>query len=286
MTLAETPVQLMRQSIIGDGDTCHMRLGHQFHWYPQMRTGTQELITGTAFHAILEAEANKHFHGIGYDASTVAMKALVEGIEEATTGFAWRDGEEGTIEFAHKTALAMAELYIQNHCWWKEDHQLLGIEWNFDLPWINGWRAGGTLDLLLMDSNGWIVMVDYKGPRLKRKAGWERVRNTPQMAWYKHWLTEWWRQIYPLDNGGEMRPIRHIYDVVSWGTEISYRQFQPLVSEYEEAWVLQMAERYARLVDQGPNGLFIPNTNTHLCHHKWCDYFAVCEAGERLNNDL
>lgn len=285
-------IRKMRQSTIGNGDICHMRLGHQFHWNPEVTTSTEEAVTGTVAHALMEAYAH-HVRDdpqrpMPWDAGTrekIAFTSAQAELETATHGFHWRDdNEHADLDVIVERALDLAEYYVDNHCWWADTHQVLAIEWNFEIPWRPGWVASGTCDLLLMDANGWLVLMDYKFPRNKKRPGWERVRNTPQMAWYKHWLTHWWTEQYPDDNGGDMRPMRLVYEVTSWGTGLDYRQFQPHVTAYEEQFVLRQAHRYADLIEQGPDAAYIPSTNHHLCDHRWCDYYLVCEAGERLNN--
>lgn len=283
----------MRQSLISNGDTCHARLGEEFYWHPEEETLTEESLTGTAFHAVLEAQALLQRDNTSYDASKVAMGAILAEVDKSTR-IAWRrekDGEEGDVDTVLERALRMAEYYIEGYWYAKPDKfQIVGVELFFELPFVvngvmvAGWTVSGTVDLLCMDENGWLHNVDYKGPRTKKRPGWENVRNTPQMAWYFEHVEQWWQMTYPGDFARYgPRGMKGIFEVVSWGTELAHRQFQVNPTRKERDYVMKLGQDYARLIDQGPAGLFITSTDSHLCHHKWCDYWYVCPAGEALN---
>lgn len=279
--------RLMRQSVIGDGQTCHARLGHKFHWNPDIYVATEEAITGTAFHAICEAQAYKQRDGKDYNPEQVAMSAVMAEVNQADQVH-WRtekDGTVGDVDIIVARAQEMAEFYITKH-WYADPEKftIVAIEQRFELPWIDGWDASGTVDLVLMDQSGWLYILDYKGPRTKKRAGWERTRNNVQMAWYFQWIAQWFAKEYPEDFAEfGARPMKGIYEVISWGTGLAHRTYETSVSPTEMAYVLGLAEQYAQLVDQGPVGLYITNSTTHLCHYKWCDFWTVCDAGEKLN---
>lgn len=283
-------VKLMRQSTIGAGIICHERLRQRFWFNPDRVIVTEEALSGTVFHAICEAHAYWQRDGIDYDSFEIGYKASNAEVDKADKVH-WREEKDGTIgdiDRATERGIAGAEWYIKNH-WFADPstYTIVGIEQSFTLPWIDGWEAHGTTDLVLMDANGWLTIVDYKFPRTAKRPGWERARNNPQMAWYFRWFPEWWRRTYPEDYAREGdRPIRGRYEVVAWGARngIRHDTFPAFVSAVEMAHVMDMAERYAKLIDQGPIGHWIPSTDSHLCHHKWCDFWDVCPSGEELNN--
>ncbi|NNM31690.1 MAG: hypothetical protein HKO53_01405 [Gemmatimonadetes bacterium] len=284
---SETPVQLMRQSVIGDGNVCHARLGHGFHWNPDESTLTEENLTGTCMHAILEAQALLQRDGAAYQGWDVAMATAIHELESCTR-MKWRtekDGTTGDIDTVVDRAVDMAEFYIEKHWLWDPaEFTIIGVELRFQEPWLDGWDASGTVDVLAMDQAGWLYVGDYKGPRNKKRAGWEKPANSPQMAWYFHWVRKWWQRHFPDDFAAHgPRPMKGIYEVISWGTELAHRRYEATVSPVEHDFVMRQAERFRQLVEQGPEGLFIPNT-TSLCDHRWCDYWYVCEAGEALHN--
>lgn len=286
--MPETPVKLMRQSTIGDGHICLGRLAHRHHWNPDVHVTTEEALTGTVAHAIVEAQAWLQKDGRAYDPYEVAMAAAIAEIE-ANERVMWRsekDGSTGDVDVVVNRAMDMADYYITKH--WFADPEIMtivGIELRFELPWIPGWNASGTVDLLTMDSAGWLYVVDYKFPRVKKRPGWERARNSPQMAWYFQWVHLWWAEAYPDDwEAHGPRPMKGIYDVTSWGTGLDFRQFEATVTPYERTWVLEQGKNMAALIDQGPDGLYILNPTHHLCDHKWCDFHRECPGGEALNN--
>jgi hypothetical protein len=284
--MTETPVKLMRQSTIGSGDVCDLRLGHEFWFHPEVRKGSQERAMGTAYHAILEAEATMVMTGETYDREEVALRAFQAELADAPSGFIWRDDETGNLETALEITLAGAENYIDEHFEWADTtkYQILAVEQAFTFPWINGWDAHGTADLIVMGlEDGWIRIADHKFSRLKWRKGRENARQTPQPSWYLKWIKHHW-QTNSDDPHRMERQFLFKMDVSTWGTGLDFRRYSPSPTPYEMEMTETRAKLYARMVDQGPEGIYTPNTHVHLCDHRWCDHWDVCDYGERFND--
>jgi len=287
--MTETPVTLqMRQSTIGNGDVCHLRLGHEFWLNPGTEKGSQGRAMGTAYHALLQAEAHLIRDGEVYDAENVAVMAFWHEVETARDDFFWLDGWDA--DRCLETVIEGAEIYCDQHAPWLEDYEILEIEWSFTNPWRTAtladgrtveWVAHGTADLILIGRlDGYLYLIDHKFPRTLWREGKDKPRQNPQMAWYIPQVKRWWAE----KGDGVERPVVPRYDVLAWGAKVpfSYRRFYPVVNPTHIEMTRRKAEGYARLIEQGPNGLFMPNTLHYLCHHEYCDHWYHCDYGEKF----
>lgn len=288
MSVEGTPVRLqMRQSTIGNGDVCHLRLGHEFWFHPGTAKGSSGLMMGTGYHAALEAAARRETGGPDFDMASVIADAMWHEFELASEFFWYKELDfDACVPIVYEGA----QRYLEGgHAPWDNNMEVLEVEWQFTTPWRASeiatsrteveWDAHGTADLLCIGkTDGHLYLIDHKFPRTKWREGKDRTRQNPQMAWYIPQVKKWWAE----HGDGVDRPIVPRYDVMAWGARepFSFESYHPIVNANHIEMTRRKAEGYAQLIEQGSSGLYMPNTLHYLCHHEYCDHWYHCDYGE------
>jgi hypothetical protein len=256
--------RMMRQSTMGDWDLCQRKV--QYSLDPSVPYGTGEArVVGTAYHAGLEAyySALKEGELVGMDA--ILQRAELTFWQEADAVTTW----DTSADDAWERVPAMLAAYMDDGVW-SHSYRVVGTEVAFNEPWIPGWIAHGTIDLVLQAPDGTIVLDDHKTSGKGWRKGKESARNNNQASWYSYW---YWVQhgVMPQFCWSIMR-----YD----GT------FERRWSERNQAEILLVVEKarqIARVIDLTGGEDLPPNTSGWWCSSKFCDFWNRCPFGAAMD---
>lgn len=271
--------RVLRQSTIGTADTCLQRLEYDLD--PSIPYGTGEgRANGTAYHAGLEWYYSTRM-GNGFfvpDASDLGMmsdfviETYDEEIRKGGESFRWDTDRDTALVKVFK----MLDAYFANEHYWPAEYEVVGVETTFMMPLDDidfpSWVVKGTIDLVLRDPNGWLVVVDHKTAKRPWKKGKESHRSTNQPAWYVHWLRQLKAQ----------QEVAFVFDVMTYGGVFERRP--TTVEQCHIDGVLKKAELVTRLIEQG--GPYPPNVSSFLCSVQWCDHHFRCPFGEAFDRDV
>jgi hypothetical protein len=279
MTMTTTPVRIMRQSTLGSGLTCHRRLYYELVYDgPRERTTSESRIEGTGYHSGLEMYYKQGGDISAADMLDVIVRSMSAALQtEGADRVVWDTSFEEAVE---RNQMRVADYLDNKRGWDHSGHQVLGVEVQFRFPWIPGWDATGTIDLVLIGPDGWLRFVDHKTAGNKWREGKEHARQTVQGPWYDHWGKRWFvENIDPTP-----RPSEFYYDVASVTKARRVQHFERRFASYSPSQLAELmanARDLATLVDQG--GPFLPNRDTNLCSHLYCDHWYICPSGEAFN---
>jgi hypothetical protein len=263
----------MRQSFLGTADTCLKRIEHQLAM-PNHYGSSEARVIGTAYHGGMEALYND----AGLDEALAAVKAAFAA-EIAKAEPEWDTSREQALELAEQLVY---EYWVQE-LRWPETYKVLGVEQEFWLPgeaWGLGpnWVVKGSIDLILQGPDGWHYIVDHKTAGKPWKKGKHSGRNTNQPAKY----VQVWQQLWAWTHDGEVPNVRFFFDIMTLDGQFERREAHPTMNERQ--LVVQKARDLATIVDRG--GPFPPNQSSFLCHHKYCDFWAICPYGESFESGV
>lgn len=277
--------RVLRQSTIGTADTCLQRLEYDLD--PSIPYGTGEgRANGTAYHAGLEWYYSFRKAGGTVeldDADCHVMRLCVEEcfdeeIRKGGDSFRWDTDRDTALVKVFK----MLDAYFANEHYWPSEYEVVGVETTFMMPLyqpmrglyenveVPGWVVKGTIDLVLRDPNGWLVVVDHKTAKRPWKKGKESHRSTNQPAWYVHWLRQLKAQ----------QEVAFVFDVMTYGGVFERRP--TTVEQCHIDGVLKKAELVTRLIEQG--GPYPPNVSSFLCSVQWCDHYGRCPFGHAFDS--
>lgn len=247
--------RLMRQSLINSSDICLKRTGYQSEglWAP-----SEPALVGTAYHAGLEAFFN------GEEQFESVVKAFAVLTQADQDGFEW----ETSLQDAIDRVANMLQAYWPNA--WHDTIEVIGTELSFTEPWINGWQAHGTVDLLFRnDYDGRLVIDDHKTAKRKWPANKHDIRHSVQSAWYCYWI---WQQYAEMPS--------FVYSIMTYAGFFERRWVNPTMEQM--LTVVKKAENLAYLLDNVPVSHLPTNTTTPLCSEKYCPAWEACPCGAEL----
>jgi hypothetical protein len=128
--------------------------------------------------------------------------------------------------------------------------------------------ASGTIDLVLLDPNGFTVLVDHKTAGRAWPAGKEHPRKNRQSPWY----TYWWEKMT-----GEKPEF--VFDIMTHACKFERRK-SDVEPKHQEA-VLKHAEKIMTMMLSGEE---LPaNPSSNLCSEKFCAFWNECPFGAVLS---
>tara|TARA_B100001750_G_C15517046_1_gene608145 strand:+ start:1279 stop:2178 length:900 start_codon:yes stop_codon:yes gene_type:complete len=285
----------MRQSLLGTAHSCQYRLNYVLDPNVPYTTGVVRAL-GTAIHAGHEAYyANRQETG-----DVVSSPDQVQ--EWKNAAFRSFDSELSKVEgvvfdwvYQPKTARKeylrldrskakemigrSIDLYHDKEYYWDEDHQVLAVEWDFNLPLegFEDWDLSGTLDLLLRHiPTGNIKCVDHKNVKAPPAKNKYAAHKTPQAAFYLHAVSSWLQEL-----GIETQEAPTFwYDVLAFDGSGFWR-FEEVRDQQQIAVTISQAEMLATLIDK--DGPYLPNTESFLCSESYCDFWHMCPFGDTLH---
>jgi hypothetical protein len=165
---------------------------------------------------------------------------------------------------------------------WPAEWAVLGVEVDqlVALPDLAPHTAKLGADLVLVDPNGWVVLVDHKTAGKAWAEGKHHPRKNDQASLYTHLA----RQVWP-DAPGH----RFVFDIITLPGAKSGPKFERRISDPQpahEAAVVKKAKDFASLYEivHVQHGLDLPaNPASTLCNPKWCDFFDGCPHGASLD---
>jgi hypothetical protein len=272
----------MRQSLVGDAETCLKRAQFKIEGRAGQQYG-EARGRGTGFHAGVEMYYDDRKVGLHADDIDVtryyteAVRAFDAEVAEAGDEWVWEEGREAILDSLRR----MLNTYFLEKCYWPADYRVWATEWEFETDWIPGWTAKGALDLVLVDPNGWFVLVDHKTAKRAWPEGKHQPRKNTQAPWYIHWFKQ-------LVEGGER--AQFVFDIMTTGGPRSEPKFDRRVSHVTPAHVqgvLAKATEYAQILQLVDQGIQLPaNPTSTLCSPKYCDFWDVCPHGAALDQSL
>jgi len=259
----------VRQSTLGAFDIC-LRRGQYELTTSVPRTNSEASVVGTAYHAGLEAYYTiRKENGFYQPTEGPLMKAILDVAHEAYVREAMLIPDTGwdtDWNRAWDKVVDMLDHYFRAKRYWPEEYLVIGVEHQFTIPWINGWDAHGTIDLVLLGPDGPEdhILVDHKTAGKRWPQGKESPRKNNQPPFYC-WA---WGQLTGV-------PPRFVFDVMSYNLTFERREATPTSNQIE--LVLSKAKQVTALLD---SGLELPaNPGSMLCSEKWCRFWDHCPHG-------
>lgn len=152
---------IVRQSYLGAADSCLRKLQYDLT-IPGRRSGSARAI-GTAYHAGLEHLYLERAAGRRDEVTYTSMLSEADKAfdqEARSEGFLW-DEEWPDKDTCMRTVAEMLKVFWEEGHEWPENWTVMGVEHRFSMEW-EGHQRVGTVDLIMLDPNGWIVVEDHK----------------------------------------------------------------------------------------------------------------------------
>ncbi|HZU73562.1 MAG TPA: PD-(D/E)XK nuclease family protein [Acidimicrobiales bacterium] len=262
MTETEQKQKRMRQSLMGSADICLKRAGYDL--VGDDKNTSESRIVGTAYHGGLEAYYRMRWWGqrpTWDDARTGALNAFVN--ERDLYQFsAWDTSQEE----AWDKVEGMLRAYIDNGHAWPEDHRVLAVEQPFDLPLVDGWLLHGTIDLVIADPAGNVILEDHKTAKRKWPREKGAARKSNQAVVYSY---AWQRLTGQEATGFTFAVMTHRGEFERRWTKATPHMIDEIL---KKAWTLTVLLQLP--VEQLP-----PTTDHNLCSAAYCDHWDRCPMG-------
>lgn len=251
----------------------------------EARVETDAATLGTTLHSVIEADLDEPFTSVG-EAITHGRLLLFNLMGEyIEAGVEYR-----TESFGPDPQKILSELDILVEAWYlsrdrrtlmamKDRGDLVQVEWNFDVPFIQG-REGiiqnvnlaGTADILLPDE-----MWDWKsaGRAYQR---WE----------YQRWAIQPTVYTYAAAASGLLLPdsegrYKFVFKVFMRGKIDAPQTVEVFRTEAQWGWLLRLVENVCRMWESDADEW--PLRDDHaLCGPKWCPVWSTCK-GAFVNED-
>lgn len=271
----------VRQSTLGGADKCLRSM--QYDIENNVYHGGSIRALGTAYHAGLEYwyQPNGETKTLGgaiaeacrvFD-DTASMTPSHESELTKTAGnFRWDDKCPD-----HETAYGLLDVmlteYITNHVW-PDEYRRIGTELSFSQDWRPGHTRNGSIDLTL-ESEGWIIGVDFKTAGKMWPRGKEHHRKQNQSNWYTAALME----MFPGAAG-----YRFVFEIMTYAGKFD-RRIADVTPESIAAFDRKAEQVVGLYTGMRAAGMDLPaNPASTLCNSKWCDHFDICEFGSILES--
>lgn len=175
-------------------------------------------------------------------------------------------------ETAYGAIDLMVRSYFENGVW-PAEWTYLAVEQGFSLPFFNEHTRNGSIDLILQDPNGWIVVDDQKTSGKGWATGKEHPRKNIQAPWYVTAA----REMYPDAPGHRM-----VFSIMTYRGKFERRISDPK-PKHEQAADALLRDVTNIYVIAKANGMDLPaNPQSTLCSPEYCDWFDICPHGSVL----
>ncbi len=246
---------------------------------------------GTGYHAALEKryvarqsglvvpevpELIEHAVKVFDDTASLTPSHATE-LERTPGHFKWNKAIPDR-ETALETLTTMLTAYFEHpEAEWPDDWQVLGVEVPFSLPWKMGANdtRNGSMDLVLMDPTGWVVIDDQK----TAGKAWPESKHKPRKNHQAPWYASAARELFPGAHG-----YRFVFSVMTYKGKFERRISDPQLKH--EAAADQLLFYHVALYKVAKaNGLDLPaNPSSNLCSPEYCDWWDICPFGQPLDD--
>ena len=277
--------------MLGAADTCQLRAQYTLDrpdWV--VKTAGISPLVGTGYHAGLELYYRERMEDPG---ALPELPWMIEAGRNAFDSGLVMDAYDSTpiekvlwsdkipdVETAHKMIEACLTEYVEGKHYWPHDLTVHGVEFNATVQDPIAGEAKLGADLLLIDPNGWLVLVDHKTAGRTWDSGKHHPRKNNQAALYQRLA----RQVFPEAPG-----YRFVFDVMTLPSARKGPSFERRISDPEPIHEEAIAKKAAsfRVVYETVHekmGLDLPaNPASTLCNEKWCDFWHGCPYGAGLD---
>ena len=269
--------EMMRQSMLGQGDVCLKRLE-----FDRKHGGgySEPRVLGTAYHAGA-AYAYRHHDDPFVDKDAMRQEVIDAFAAELSTAaernmvIAW--DKFGSESGALQKAIDLANIYVDRHLLSYEFYEVLGVETPFWWPIGGRWIAHGTIDLIVRDRrDGTHWIVDHKTAGRAWTKGKESARAQNQPGWYLGWWPTMWAHMH----NGEWPITQFAFHVMQYTGTFDVKIAPRTQGEIQRAF--DKAALLMNLIDN--NGPYFPNQSHFLCDPRWCDHFSRCSFGAGMSD--
>jgi hypothetical protein len=154
------------------------------------------------------------------------------------------------------------------------DWKVLGVEVPFELAWSELGTRNGSIDLVLQDPNGWVVIDDQK----TAGKAWPEGKHKPRKAHQAPWYVSAARELFPGAPG-----YRFVFSIMTYKGKFERRISDP-EPRHEAAADQLLFDTVALYKTARANGLELPaNPSSNLCSPEYCDWWDICPFGAALD---
>jgi hypothetical protein len=278
----------VRQSLLGSVDKCLRSAQFSIETPPMVPSGSIQRSLGTGYHAAMErfykfrmeTEYTEPFNweiatAVFVETALTCMHDDIDSVARAGGSFKWSK-EITDVDMADTKLAHMVRSYFEGDHYWPAEFEVVGVEHSFTFAdEIMGMPMHGTMDLVLRDPSGYIVIVDHKTCARMWDQSKHKPRKQNQPGFYVHAA----RKLWP-DAAG----YRFVYDICSYKGDFERRISDP--SPAHEHAVMEKAEQFIVLYKGlRANGMDLPvNPSSNLCSPSFCDYWSICPQGAALDS--
>jgi len=271
-------LQNMRQSTIGSFSICPNRVKYSRD-NPGHYGGSDATVIGTAYHAGLETFYYAYIIGESQPSQETMYAAICDTVDKemlkigGVSMLSWN--KFSTVDELKDQACALLDARMQ-HPLFQAGWEPVAIELTFRLPWIQGWAATGTVDLVLWNAvEGRYRIVDHK------TAGrmWQKNKHlkSPQPHWYSMMIQS------ALEAAGFVHPpVEMDFEIITYGGKFETRTVTPTAHTMD---VWNNKARIAALAIES-DGPWYENTDSNLCSPMYCDAWEACPSGQTYHIEL
>lgn len=188
-------------------------------------------------------------------------------------GFIWGKAVPDA-ETAYGMLDVMVRSYFENGHFWPDGWEVIAVEQFFELPWHGDLTRGGSIDLILQDPHGWLVIDDQKTAGRAWNKGKESPRKNIQAPWYS-WAAQ---DLFPGYHG-----YRSVFSIMKYNGDFERRISDPTPLHVEAAANL-LATTVGLYRTARANGFDMPaNPSSNWCSPEYCDYWSKCPHGAAVD---
>ena len=271
----------VRQSTLGEADKCLRSL--QFSLESPVYHGGIARAIGTAYHKGMEVHYDSGQPLSGLEVISVALQCLQDTVElkpshisehTKTAGAFKFDDKFPDTETAAQVVVDMITAYFGGGHEWPEEWNVLDVEPEFHLPFVDGHTRDGSPDLVLEGPDGGIVVVDHKTAGNK----WAYNKHEARKQNQSPWLIAAMKLIYP-----DRPSYRFAFDIMTY-KGVFERRISNVTDAHIEAVEKKALAVVAIYETIRAAGHDLPvNPSSNLCSPKYCDHWDICPSGAALD---
>lgn len=242
---------------------------------------------GTGYHAGVEHLYLARQHGLVMPSPDECLEVAIQAFDDTSSmkpshatefsrtpgNFKWNKtvpDRDTAVEFLQ----VMIPAYFEQGLY-PDDWQVLGVELGFELPFTGDLTRNGSIDLVMLDPNGWVVIDDQKTTGKM----WPENKHKPRKAHQAPWYVSAAKEMFPGANG-----YRFVFSIMTYKGKFERRISDP-EPRHEAAADQLLWETVALYKTARANGLDLPaNPSSNLCSPEYCDWWDVCPFGEALDS--